>query len=182
MPLREETLRFDEEIERIEAERDELADVVAEADANTQAVAQKAQRGTELDAHLDGLEWAQNAHDDADVPVWEDDVEAITLGGLTGGEYGALEQDLSEAQANSDRGALGAQRVYQVRAGTVDAPYLDASAADTEQLAAVASLPVGFLKWAQDRIDDLSSVGNGDRQSFDDLVSERRTTEAAEQS
>lgn len=175
MPLRESTLSFSDEIKRLEAERDELADAVAGLDADHPERDQKVERGSNIDGHLDGLEWAQTAHEDDAVPAWDESVDAVTLGGLTGGEYGRLEQELTDAAQQSDQGIQGAQRVYQVRAGTVDAPYLDPAADDLSQLTAVASLPVGFLQWAQDRIDDLSSVGNGDRDSFAALVAAKST-------
>lgn len=173
MPLRTRTVNLAEELEALEAEREQLLGEVAEMDDGNPEAASKIERGRDLDAHLDGLEWAIDAHEDDAVPEWDQDVETITLGGLTGGEYGKLEQDLTEAAQQSDQGVAGAERVYQVRAGTVDAPYLDPGAEDVTQIAAVASLPVGFLKWAQSVVDDLSSVGNGDRRSFDDSVAVR---------
>lgn len=178
MPLRERTVDIAEEIDRLERERERLIDEVAAMDDGSPEAAPKVERGRELDAHLDGLEWAQTAHEDDAVPAWDEAVDTLTFGGLTGGEYGKLEQDLSEAAANSGQGIAGAERVYQVRAGTVDAPFLDPAAEDIEQIAAVASLPVGFLKYAQDQIDDLSSVGNSDRPSFDDSVAARRNTQS----
>jgi hypothetical protein len=175
MPLRERTVDIADEIDRLEREREALIDEVAAMDDGHPEAAAKVERGRELDAHLDGLEWAQRAHEDDAVPAWDEDVDTLTFGGLTGGEYGKLEQDLTEAAANSNQGIAGAERVYQVRAGTINAPYLDPAADGVEQLSAVASLPVGFLKYAQDQIDELSSVGNGDRQPFDDLVAARAT-------
>jgi len=173
MALRDERIQFGEEIDRLEREREDLADEVAALDADDPSRDRKISRGNDIDAYLDGLEWAQTAHEDEAVPAWDESVDAVTLGGLTGGEYGRLEQDLSDAAQQSDQGIQGAQRVYQVRAGTVTAPYLDPSADEIGQLTAVASLPVGFLQWAQHRIDELSSVGNGDRESFADLVAAR---------
>jgi len=174
MPLREETLNFEDEIKRIEQQREELAAEVAQMEKGNPAYAQKVERGRDLSAYLDGLEWARDhAHEDNDVPAWDADVDTVTLGGLNSGEYGALEQNLADAEASGDQGAAGAQRVFQVRAGTVAAPYLDAEMGESEELAAVASLPVGFVKWACDRIDDFSTVGNGDRASFDDLVKQK---------
>lgn len=173
MPLRTETITFAEEIDRLERERERLAEEVADMAADDPARAQNVERGNDIDGYLDGLEWAMRAHEDDAVPAWDEAVDAVTLGGLNGGEYGKLEQDLSEAAQQSEQGITGAQRVYQVRAGTVTAPYLDPSADEISQLTAVASLPVGFLQWAQHRIDELSSVGNGDRESFADLVAAR---------
>ena len=173
MTLREEKLRFDEEIERIEAERQDLAEEVARMDEDDPERQQKAQRGGDLDVHLDGLEWAQTAHEDDAVPQWGADVNSITLAGLTAGEYGGMEGEVAEA-AERGQSPQQVQRVYQVRVGTVDAPYISDEMTETQETASVAGLPIGFIKWAYDRIDNLSSVGNGERASFSVLLAEKQ--------
>jgi hypothetical protein len=175
MTFRERTIHFDEEIERIEHEREELAAEVAAMSDDNPLRAQKAQRGTELDAHLDGLEWARDtAHEDADVPAWDEDVDCVTLAGLTGGEYGAMEGEVLEA-VQKDVSAQQVERVANVRMGTVEAPYLTGQTSEQQETAAVASLPIAYLKWAGAKIDELSSVGNGDRRSFATLLAEKDT-------
>lgn len=173
MPLRTETVELEAEIERLEQEREELLDAVAEMEAGTDAYAQKVERGQEIDTFLDGLDWAVRAHEDEHVPAWGEDVDTVTFGGLTGGEYGKMEADLVEIDNHDTLSAAQAQRPVQVRAGTVQAPYLDEEADDTQQLAAVASLPVSFLKYANSRIDDLSAVGNAERKSFSESLAAR---------
>jgi len=173
MPLREETIHFEEEIARLEDKREALADEVAELADSGLAVQQKVQKGQNIDAYLDGLEWAMQAHEDGDVPVWDEDVDTITLAGLTGGEFGGLENELAQA-AGDGESAAGAHRVYQVRSGTVEAPYLDSAASKQQQIAAVASLPTGFLKWAEYKVDELSSVGSGRGKNFAELVVEKQ--------
>jgi len=190
MPLREKEIRFEDEIKRLEKRRDELAEKIVSADEEDPRRQRWAQRGQELDAHLDGLEWALIAHecpsDDHDhvcpkVPHWPDHkVEAVTLSGLDGGEYGGMESDLAEAAAESSRSSEGAERIFQVRAGTVNAPYVADDMTDTEEIIAVGDLPIGFLKWAEYRIDDLSSVGNGDRADFGILLAEKQKEQSAE--
>jgi len=181
MTLRETGINISEEIDRIEQERQELAEKVVDADKGDLRRQQWVQRGKELDAHLDGLEWARDkAHDDPDVPQWDRKAEAVTLSGLTGGEYGGMEADIAEDAAESDRSGAGAQRVYQVRAGTVDAPYLDGDLSDRQEFAAVAGLPIGWLKWAEAKIDKLSSVGNGDRSDFAALLAEKQSEQSDE--
>jgi len=173
MSFRETTITFREEIERIEAERESLAEEVAEMDSDDPQRARKAKRGIELDAHLDGLEWAAHtAHDDADVPQWDDDVDSITLSGLTGGQFGAIEGEVADG---TDRGqsAQQVERVAKVRMGTVDAPYIDDGMGEKQEIAAVAGLPTGFLRWVGSKVEELSSVGNDERSDFGSLLAEK---------
>jgi hypothetical protein len=172
MTFREREIDLEEEIERIEAERQDLAATVAEMAEDNPQRQRKAQNGAELDAHLDGLEWALSAHEDGDVPQWDTEVESITLAGLTGGEFGAMGGEIAEG-AQRGQSAQQVQRVAKVRMGTVDAPYLDGAQSDTQEIAAVAGLPIGFLRWADAKIDELSSVGNGERRDFASLLVEK---------
>jgi len=170
--IREREFVLTEEIDQIIAERGELAETVAEMDDDNAKRQQKAQRGLELDAYLDGLEWAQTAHEDDDFPQWDEDGDSVTLAGLTGGEFGEIEGEVSDGV---DRGqsAQQVERVAKVRIGTVDAPYLSGQASDTQEIAAVAGLPIGFLRWAGAQVEDLSSVGNDERSDFGTLLAEK---------
>lgn len=173
MTFREREFVFSEEIDRLEAEREELAAEVAELPDDHPQRAQKAKRGLELDKHLDGVEWAATAHDDGEFPQWDADVDGVTLAGITGGEFGSIKGEVSEASQNN----LSPQQVElveKVRMGTVEAPYLDGDMTETDEIAAVAGLPVGFLEWASDQIGDLSSVGNGERSDFATLLAEKQ--------
>lgn len=177
MPLREETIVLEEELERVKKRREELAEEVANMAAENPTRQSKAQEGIQFDAYVDGLSWAaHNAADDPDVPEWGGDADAITLAGLTAGEFGAVEGDL---MADSEgRNPAKVERVYQVRAGTIDAPYLDDDMDDAEAIYAVASLPVGFLKWAEWKVDELSSVGDERGNDFADLVAKKQSESA----
>lgn len=174
MTFRETAVVFAEEISRLESERETLAEEIVAMDASNPQRQRKAQRGNEIDTFLDGLEWAQNAHDDEDIPQWDEDVDRITLSGLTGGEFGALEGEVSD-MAGGDTPAAQVERVAKVRLGTVDAPYLESGQSKSQATAAVAGLPVGFLRWAGSRIDELSSVGNGERSDFASLLAEKQS-------
>jgi len=177
MTFGEETIHFGEEIERLENEREELATEVVDLPDGSAAQQRKANRGQQIDAHLDGLEWAQTAHEDDDVPVWDDDGGgALTLAGLTGGDYGQLTGSISE-DSSDDVPAQQVEIVSKVRIGTIEAPYYDDGATKTQTTAAIASLPASFVRWAAWKIEELSTVGNGDRNSFASLVAEKQTSE-----
>ena len=165
MPLQEHHYTFAEEISRLESEREDLAEQVADLDAGNPLIEQLSQRGTEIDSHLEGLEWARS----------EWDVDGVTLAGLTGGEFGHVEDELvadTKKQGGSGPGN-GATRIYFVAKGTVDAPYYDSEANFSTQIGAVSQLPIQFLKWAESRINDLTSVSEGNSTSFAALVAEK---------
>jgi len=176
MPLRTEHINFDEEVQRLEHEREELAEQVAEADDAPERLVQE---GRELDAHLQGVRWARDraARDDA-VGAWDRDVDGIDLAGLTGGEFGHVE-DAVVADA-LDRGDTrvgdGLTRIYYVAKATRDAPYVDDTMSFEDRIHAVSQLPVPFLKWAKSRVDELTRVGGEEGNSFDDLVAAKQTT------
>ena len=166
---------FDEEIDRLEQEREDVADRAADLPQDSPAFAQQARRGMDLDRYLRGLRWARDeAHTDTDVPAWDEATESVTLGGLTAGEYGRLQQQLQ-----SDGDDLP-ERVYDVVAGTVQAPYWNDGATEPEQFAAVGSLPPAFVSWASAQISDLTEVGEGNGKSFGELLADRRATQNGE--
>lgn len=184
MPIRTEEFDLTEEVERLEAERDDLAGELADLDEDAPGVGQVVQRGQRLDDMLAGVTWAlEEAHADDAVGVWGESVETVTLGGLTGGEYGAIEDDVrSSATDQGLSSAEGAARTFMVARGTVDAPYHDADATDEEMLAAAAQLPYQYLKWAESHVNRLTSVGNEDGKSFAALVAEKRAETSTDES
>lgn len=177
MSLRETTIDLEEELQRLKDEREELAAAVAGMDSGTARQA-KAQEGVQMDSYIDGVAWAaHNAADDDDVEAWDEDVSTITLSGLTGGEFSAVEGELAEY--SNGRNPAKVQRVFQVRAGTVDAPYVGDDMTEDEEIYATASLPPGFLLWAEWKIDELSQVSDELGNDFGDLVAEKREEQAS---
>jgi hypothetical protein len=167
MPLRTETYNFDEEEQRLEDKLDEINDVLDDVD-NSDIRQRFETEQTQVETHLQGVRWARDEAFDAEyAPMWDADVDAVTFGGLTGGEFGALEDDVGE-----HGGGAGAVRVYQVAKGTVDAPYVDDSMGEDERVATISDLPVAFLKWAQDRIDALTGVGGNGETNYRALYEE----------
>lgn len=162
MTLQEKRYNFEEEIERFESELKETAQEAAGLDDANPAKQDLLQEGRKLDSHLAGVRWANE----------EWDVEGVTLGGLTGGEFGKVEDGLRQ-EGNAGGGAT---RVFLVESGTVDAPYVDESMSQDERTAAVAQLPITYLKWAKAQIDDLTTVGgNGSGKRFADWYEESQS-------
>jgi hypothetical protein len=168
MPLQTRTYDLREERERLEAEREELAAEVAALDPDNPERQEHLQRGQQLDAYLDGLDAVIDPPEEVAIPQFD----TVGLGGLTGGEYGQIEDQLVSAALNrgDDSVGSGAERIHLVAKGTVDATYLDDGMGYEQQIAATAQLPLGYLKWAEAKIDEMTSVGNGERESFESLV------------
>lgn len=178
MPLDTQYYEFDAEIERLEAAMKETAEELAPLDDANPVAPQLAQAGQQLQSQLDGLRWAQNvAHlpeDEGGVGVWDEEVDGVTLCGLTGGEYGQVEDTVE--------GGQGEARVYFVAKGTVEAPYVSGDMGFKERVAAAAALPIGYLRWADSRINELMSVeGNGEPR-FGDLLADARRKQTSTES
>jgi len=168
MTLKEKEFDLAEEEQRLERECRETAEEAAQLDDDNLRKARLLAEGQELDAQLSGVRWAQTAHADEDVPEWDADVNSVTLAGLNGGEMGSLEDDVG------DGGGVGSgtTRVLLVAEGTVEAPYVDDGMTDAQRVGAVRELSVTYLKWAEARINEMTTVGNGDGKGFDDWLME----------
>lgn len=165
MPLREETYNLAEEVDRIEAELQDIAEQVADLDANNPARQDLLEDGQSLDAQLKGVRWAKTAHEDDAVGVWDADTDEIRLGGLTGGEFGRLQDDISGADLGQ-----GGVRTIMVARGTLDAPYVPADGDEDQAVGNTSQLPVTYLKWAQNRINDLTTLGGNGGPGFEDYL------------
>jgi len=178
MPLRTDTYDLDAEADRLETRLDELADEIVQLADDDPRKQELVAEGQQLDAQLEGVRWAQTAHTDDAVPAWDRDAETVTLGGLTGGEFGRVEDTVTD----DDVGA-GGTRVYLVEAGTVEAPYLDDGMAEPDRIAAVASLPLPYLKWAEAQVNALTGVSDegNDEPRFGDMLAAKRATTSTDE-
>jgi hypothetical protein len=164
MPLQQEEITLETEIERLEQDRETIAEQAAAlADGNPRR-AELVQEGVEIDTYLKGLRWA--------VDEWDADI--ITLSGLTGGEFGRVEDQVVSAAEQGGQPGSGATRVHLVASGTVDAPYVEDDMSEQQRIGAVSQLPITFLKWAEYRVDELTTVGGNGDESFSDLLAAKQ--------
>lgn len=170
MTLKEEQFNLAEEEERLERECRKKAEEAAQLNDDNLRKPRLLAEGQELNAQLAGVRWAQTAHDGENVSEWDADVDSVTLAGLTGAEMGGLEDDIGN---DGDAGS-GTTRTLLVAEGTVDAPYIDGDMTDKQKVAAAGGLPITYLKWAEARINEMTTVGNGDGKGFDDWLMEAR--------
>ncbi|WP_049986826.1 hypothetical protein [Halobellus rufus] len=179
MPLQTQHYDLEDEVQRLEQKRRDLAAEARDLDADDPRRGEIAQENNDIETWLDGLEGVLDPPEESTVPQFE----AVTLAGLAGGEYGHVEDTLVDAALTrgDDSVGKGAERVHLVAKGTVDAPYLDDEMGHERQVAVTGSrLPLGYLKWAENRIEEMSSVGNGERESFESLVAASSETEPSE--
>lgn len=171
MPLRTETYDLDDEVQRLEEKAAELDGVLNGADDNP-AVRQLRGERAGIEAALEGARWARDEAFEADyAPQWDEDVDEITLGGLTAGEVASMEDGLGG-------GGGGAVRINQVAKATIDAPYIDDSMDGDERVATVAQLPNSYVKWAQARVDELTGVGGNEETNYRELYEEMQEASA----
>jgi len=184
----EETIRFDEEINRLQDRKSDLADRAAGVDEDSDEFKRLSSLGTKLDKRIRAVQWARDeAHTDSALPtrdgegrpcpVWDDDVDAITFQSIEA-ELALIEDEInSKADALDLRSTTGMARARTIAYGTVDAPYHDPGADIAKQVKAVQKLPPEFKKWAEAAILDMSTLGNGNEKSFAAAVFERRARE-----
>ncbi|MDF9748360.1 hypothetical protein [Natrinema salsiterrestre] len=171
MPLRTETYDLDEEVQRLEDKIAELDDVLEDIEDDNPVAQRFENERVGLETTLEGVRWARDEAFEADyAPQWDEDADTITLGGLTAGEFGSIEDDIADGSGQ------GAVRIYQVARGTVDAPYVDDGMDDDQQIGAVSQLPLAYTKWAQTRIDELTGVGGNGETSYSELYAEMQAT------
>lgn len=161
MPLQTETIDLADEQASLQAEMEETAEEqvqvkqqIDDADGEAQALQSRAtsllERGSKLDGYRRSMEWAQE--------VW--DAETITLAGLTAGELNRVEDTVEEHSGVRERDAI-------VAAGTTDAPYLahDPENVDREAfeetVVAVCDCAPAFVRWAEERVSELSHLEGG---------------------
>lgn len=188
MVLQTESYDLEAELQRLTDKLNELDDILSDVDEDNNVRQDLATVQQRLDVQQSGVRWAAHEAADADYcPAWDDDVDEITLAGLTGGEVARTNDSLP-----ADTGE-GARRVNFVAAGSphpgddsvanregvevpAPAPYVDASQSDEDRIAAVSDLPDTYLRWAHARINELTTVGKNEKRNFDKLRAEIETT------
>lgn len=153
MPLQTETVDLDAERERLHAEMEETAQEQAEwatgDGSNVEYVQQLQSRGTTLQEYRKILAWATES--------WG--VESVTVAGLSPGDINRAEDFTDDNDGVRFRDAF-------VAIGTHDAPYVahdpEAVRADEYEqtvMNIVDDVPLPFVRWAEEKIGELSHLG-----------------------
>jgi len=194
MPRNTTTIDIDEEINRIERERRELAadaaaieEDLAEASdgdkdvqpGNHPEYVQSVQRGRTLDTHLSALYWARDGRGDPTHDGWGEDA-TVTLGAMNTGEHAEIRDRLSAARNErvglGDSDDEGMSEIFRVAGSLVDAPFLDGSEDFEATVAMVRELPPQFSTYLKTKANEISSLGLDEGNSFSALVEEKKTS------
>ena len=152
---------------------EENLDETAQMDVDHPQYSVKVQEGEQLEKAKRGLEWAtSDPAADERFPQWDENVDTITLAGLSGGEIDTVQGGILDD--DEDRSLQEIARTHQVRAGTVDAPFVGDDMGKDTELYAVYNLPDEILTWAEWRIDDLSTLGEGKGNGYAKSLAARR--------
>lgn len=171
MPLETETYDLEAEIERMEQEREETAERLANIDDGSPATGELVEKGQQLDRYLSGLAWLRQ----------EFDADTVTLGALTNGERNRIREVVREASVE------GVQQNAYVAQGTHDGPYLEHDPEATtrgqfeDTVAAVSNLHPAYVDWAESEITDLGRMDGEMGNSFRDLVQAKRNQATSNQ-
>jgi predicted transcriptional regulator len=172
-----ETYRLGDELERLGARLDELAARADQADSNS-AIAAVHQIADEVETRGEGV--------NALITKYGEDAE-VTVRALSAGDYAEIDDRVEAKQVQSD--LPGSKRGYRrnvvAATGLVDAPFLDEDTGEDEDgpslekcLPAVADLKgKGPSKWLKARVDDASTVDEGNFKSFDERLAEQSQTD-----
>lgn len=179
MPLTTTTYTISEEISRLEQRREEIAAETAQTEEETDRFQELVDEGIALDSQLNGLRWAAQE--------WGADA-TITVGGLTKGEKTTVDKRVQHdsqqfrrqlPQTQQPAGATPSedpgQSVHTCAMGLRDAPPVPDAASDHDKFVQIVKeLPVEFCGWLERRINELTTVREGNSKSFVELVAEKR--------
>lgn len=169
MTLREKTVVLEQEADRLDAELDDVAETLSDADPGTPGAKLLQQEGNNLEAALAGVHHLIAEHGpDAEV----------TVGALDAGEFAQVEDRAAAMRAQTDQpgGLPGARRNVFAAVALRDAPFLDENPDLDARINAVTSQPRGVVLWLEDLNNDLSTVSEGNFKRF----AERLTANSAD--
>jgi hypothetical protein len=172
-------INLEQERDRLRSRMDDLAETQTEwaATANDpdepeqtrrkarQRIEQLTTQGNELNNQANILQLIED----------EWGIESVTLKGLSAGDVNRVEDIVENHPAVRERDAW-------VALGTADAPYLchdpDAVAQDNyeDTVAAVADLPLAYVRWAEGKISELSHLSQAEGNGYIELVQEKSKT------
>lgn len=158
MTLQEETYRVGDEFDRVDDQLDDVAETLQDAEAGTASAEALQSHASDLETQLSGLAWLADEYgEDAEV----------TVAGLDAGMYARVQDRASAMRAQRDEpGDIpGARAQVFAAMGIQAAPFLDGDV-DTQDLdaklgALTDGLPIGVAKWLESRVNDLTTVSEG---------------------
>lgn len=155
-----------DEVDRLAGEIESVREKVNETEPGSDQEQRLSQRLQNLRTQKVGAEWARGYPDDDDsegafadddFPMWDEDVDSVTLGAVLGGAWSDLKNELG---ANE----MGSSALLMIADGTVDAPYIDEDMDDIEAVGVVRGLHPYYLEWAENRVTELMNPrGNAER-------------------
>lgn len=158
------TIEFAASIAELEEQIEELTERLESLDEGNPLIPQIKQQRSQLKTQRKGAVWARDrAYESEDFSAWDEDVDAVTLGGVRAGAFAGIE---SEARHRDGEGT----DLLLIADGTVDAPYIDDGMSDEQVAAAVGQLHPYYRAWASGRIDEIMDpeagiVGNANESS-----------------
>lgn len=175
MPLRTEHIQFEDEIQDLREDMNDLAEkasTLSENGAPDEQIKQVIHQGNELNNQINILEALQGGELESYDPV-----DGVTLAGLTAGEVNLVEDIVDKHESVRHRDAW-------VAIGTRDGPYLEHDPSEglsigrvEDSVVAVADLPLPYVRWAEEKISQLSHLSEGEGNGFLALVQEKQTGE-----
>jgi hypothetical protein len=181
MPLNTKTTTTDEATDDLEAQREELADEVAqihpdERSQDNDEFVRLSNEASEIERQLAGLEWAREEFGgDA----------MFELGGLTTSEVAEVNDRVADFQATTispTESAEGAASIFWIAQGMRSAPFFDAQdLTDIDdpfqyKVDQIGGLPKQLTNWLESEINSLSTVGDREGNSFMQLVEAKSET------
>jgi hypothetical protein len=168
MPLSEETIDLDAEIDRLTDEMEAQAEIQAEYPQGSAGARQAAQEGQRAERFRTGLRWFRGEYD----------AESVTFAAITHGERELINKI-------ADDGPQGTRTNAYVAVATRDAPYLeheppkvpDNEAAIRQTVARIPNLHPSFVDWAESKIHDIGSMDADEGNAYRQLVQAKRTSE-----
>lgn len=152
--MTEETVTLGAELERLDSAVDDVAASLQDVEGDTASAQALRQYANDLDT--------QGAALAALVEKYGTDA-TVTVRGLSAGEYARVEDRTAAMRDQSDQpgGLPGSSRNVFAAAGLVDAPFLETGADFDGRVSAVADQSVGVAKWLESKVNDLTSVDEG---------------------
>lgn len=170
MPLRTEVVDLEAEQARLQEQMDEVAEKQLRwQDSDPEQAQQLLVRGNELNNQANIL----------DILAEEWDVESVELAGLTAGEVNRVEDTVESNPGVRERDAW-------VAIGTRDAPYLEHNPDAVKQseyedtVTNVVDLPLSYVRWAEQKISELSHLSEATGNGYLKLVREKQAAASTE--